>query len=113
MTVVCGALFLLLCFSPHAYVGTYGAAQDAGAAFMVRRASPMFLGLAVGIYLIRNEPNSAARRAMCWLIAVAFAGIAVTGISEYIRGFANLNILAAAGLECLIAAFAIGFTRAK
>ncbi|MCO4848455.1 MAG: hypothetical protein KC448_10845 [Yoonia sp.] len=102
--LICVVLFALLLLSPVSYPGTYGVNADAGALFMGRRASPMFLGFAVMLWLARDTGPSVLRDALCWGIAAAFAGVALTGTFEYLRGLANAVILAAAAGELLIAA---------
>jgi hypothetical protein len=101
---VCAALFLLLLLDPGRYVETYGVASDAGAVFMGRRASPMFLGLAVTLWLARNAPQSALRMAVCYGVAATFLGIAATGLFEFARGQATGLIAIAAAAEMAIAA---------
>lgn len=102
-TVIFVILFALLAFAPATYVGTYGVQGDAGAIFMARRASPMFLGLALLTWNMRDAPNSDLRSAMCWALAVLFAGIAVTGVYEYLRATAAPTILIAACGEAIMA----------
>lgn len=101
--LICAVLFALLLLSPASYVGTYGVGADAGGMFMVRRASPMFLGFAVMLWLARNTGPSPLRNALSWGIAAAFAGVALTGMFEYLRGVASGAILIAAAGEMLIA----------
>lgn len=109
--LICFVLFALLLLSPASYVGTYGIAIDAGSMFMVRRASPTFLGFAVLLWLARDAESTPFRNAICWGIAAAFAGVAVTGIFEYVRGVANGVILIAATGEFVIAALFVRATK--
>ncbi len=104
VAVVCLVLFGLLMGWPGSYTGTYGVAGDAGATFMARRASPMFLGLAVMLWMVRDAGAGPSRRAIGLGIAVMFAGIAATGLFEYARGVANHAIVVAAVAEIAIAA---------
>lgn len=112
-TIVCLILFVLLLVSPATYVDAYGVAPDAGAEFMVRRASPMFAGLAVLLWLSRNAGPSQLRSAIGISIAISFAGIALTGIVAFVTGAANGAILVAAGGEFLIAALFLVAIRAR
>lgn len=49
---------MILLISPPSYVSLYGVVADDGAIFMVRRASPMFAGLAVLLWLAKDaEPS--------------------------------------------------------
>lgn len=60
--LICAVLFALLLLSPASYVATYGVVADAGGMFMVRRASPMFLGFAVMLWLAREGRHRFATR---------------------------------------------------
>ena len=101
--LVCLILFALLLTNGGMYVETYGVAADDGARFMARRAAPMFVGLAVLLWLVRDLPKGTARDAICSAMAVIFAGIACTGIYEYLVGVAAAPILLAAVAELGIA----------
>ena len=85
-----------------------GLKGDAGAIFMGRRASPMFLGLALLMWQLRDAPASSLRSTICWAMAVIFAGIAVTGIIEYLNGMAGAVILLAALGELIVTALFVG-----
>ena len=63
--LICAVLFTLLLLSPASYIATYGVSADAGSMFMVRRASPMFLGFAVMLWLARDTGPSLIRNALC------------------------------------------------
>lgn len=100
---ICFALFVVFLISPGFYVEVYGVAENRGADFLGRRASTMFLGIAVILWRVRNEPPSSVRQAISYGTAVMFAGIAFTGLFEFGRGNANFNIVVAAVGEMLIA----------
>ncbi len=104
-------LFLLLLGVPATYLATYGVETDGGGLLMVRRASPMFLGFAVMLWMGRNAGPSPLRHAVCYGMAVTFAGVALTGTFEYLRGATNAMIMAAAAGELLIAALFMKATR--
>ena len=74
---------------------------------MVRRASPMFAGLAVLLWLARGAERSDLRDALCWAMIVTFIGIGALSIFEYWRSIADARILIAAigefGLAALFA----------
>lgn len=108
---ICLVLFGLLLLAPASYVGTYGVASDPEVAFMVRRASPMFLGFAVMLWFARDATPSPLRNALAWSIAAAFAGVALTGIFEFSRGGASGMILVAAMGELLIAVLYLRTTK--
>lgn len=103
VSVVCAFLFLLLLILPATYVGNYGVTADAGATFMVRRAAPMFAGLAVLLWLVRGAMPTPERDAICWSLITAFAGIGVMSVFEYTQGVADARILIAAAGEFGIA----------
>lgn len=111
VAAVCLVLFALLLFAPTSYVGSYGVASDTEVAFMVRRASPMFLGFAVMLWCARNAGPSPLRNALAFGISVAFSGVALTGVFEFSRGGANNMILIAAAGELLIAALFLRTTK--
>lgn len=111
VAMVCLVLFALLLLAPASYVGTYGVASDTEVAFMVRRASPMFLGFAVMSWLARNAGPSPLRNALAWGLVAAFTGVALTGIAAFARGEADSVILVAAVGELLIAALFLRTTR--
>ena len=104
VALVCLILFFALLIAPQLYTPTYGVAADAGAQFMTRRASPMFLGFAVIFWLSRGSDPSAARDAIIYGGAAAFVGVALTGVFAWTSGVASFAILIAAILECALAA---------
>lgn len=101
---VCLILFVIFIVFPENYVSTYGVSPDPSAAFVVRRASPMFAGLALILWMCRDVAPSTLRTALGVGLAVIFGGIALTGIAEFRFGTANAAILVAATGELLIAA---------
>jgi hypothetical protein len=100
---ICFVLFGLFLIAPGFYTEVYGVAADRGGDFLGRRASPMFLGLAVILWLNRNAPPTLQRQSISYGIATVFAGIAFTGLFEFGRGNASFNIVIAAIGEMLIA----------
>ncbi|MCF7700786.1 hypothetical protein [Loktanella sp. M215] len=102
-SVLCVALFAVFLVSPGHYIALYGVAPDAGAAFLGRRAAPLFLGLAVFFWVLRGTGPGPLRDGTVWAAALTFGGIAVTGIWTYASGSASRAILVAAGLELAIA----------
>ncbi len=97
-------LFAILCFFPAAYAPTYGVAASEGVQFLTRRASPMFIGTAVILWVAATAPRSALRDAVALGVAAMCIGIAVTGVVAWGQGAASPAILVAALLECLMAA---------
>ena len=111
--VICLALFPLLLLSPGSYVEAYGVAADPGADFLGRRASPMFLGLAVLFWMIRDAPPGPARRAVAWGVALMWVGIGLTGIYEFIRDTASSYTVVAAVIEAVLAGMLVAADRAQ
>ena len=110
---ICMILFVILLVLPDTYVSTYGVTPDAGSGFMVRRASPMFGGFALMLWLARNAPPSQVRMALAYGVAVSFAGVALTGVFAFATGTAGPMILAAAFGETLIAGLLVSASRAR
>uniref|UniRef100_UPI0040470FDC hypothetical protein n=1 Tax=Yoonia sp. TaxID=2212373 RepID=UPI0040470FDC len=74
VALVCALLFVLLLVLPATYVGTYGIVSGTGSDFMARRASPMFAGFAILLWLARGAERSDLRDAICWAMIITFAG---------------------------------------
>lgn len=110
VAVVCAVLFVILCFFPASYAPTYGVAADEAAQFITRRASPMFIAVAVVLWAAASAQRSALRDAIAGGVAVTFVAIAATGILAWGQGVASAAILVAAALECAMAA-ALWLTR--
>jgi hypothetical protein len=96
-------LFGLLLVVPGVYTATYGVPADTGGMFMGRRASPLFLGLVLMLWALRDHTDAAVQRAICRAMVVLFAGVAVTGIWAFADGTAAAPILLAATGELVIA----------
>ncbi|SEW11608.1 hypothetical protein SAMN04488515_1131 [Cognatiyoonia koreensis] len=107
--LVCVILFPILLLATPSYMGTYGVASNAEAAFMSRRASPMLLGLGVLLWMSRRTTDGASIRAISAGVSVTFAGIAATGIYEFVSSVAHWYILIAAVGELVIAAVFLRF----
>ena len=102
-TALCLALCAVLLVSPGLYTRLYGVTADAGGTFLGRRAAPLFLGLAVFFWVLRDVGQGPLQDATAWAAALIFAGIAVTGIWAYLGGTASRGILVAAMIEIAIA----------
>lgn len=110
--LLCLALFPVLLFASGLYVESYGIGADAGAGFLGRRASPMFAGLAVLLWLARDLEPGRARDAVCFGMAIMWTGIALTGLYELAFGAALNTIGIAAIVELgFAAAFLMSRTR--
>jgi len=105
-TVVCVLVFAILLVGPAAYAGIYGVASETGGVFLGRRASPVFLALAVLCWTLRDSTDMQVRGAIAATITVAFGGIALTGVWAFFDGTAsNMILLAAIGEAALACAF--------
>ena len=104
VAVICAVLFVILLVFPAVYAPTYGVVADTGAQFITRRAAPMFIAPVVILWFAAQAPDSPLRHAVALGFALAFVGIAATGVAEYLAGTSSAAILIAALGECLIAA---------
>ncbi|MFN3663096.1 hypothetical protein [Yoonia sp.] len=95
---LCGMLFV----NGGQYAATFGIAPDQGAGFVARRAAPVFAGLAVMLWLLRDLPKGSARDGLCIGMVVLWWGIAASGIAEYVTGQAGSTILIAAMVEVIV-----------
>lgn len=96
---VCATLFLALLFVPILVWQLFGIAGSPGIDFLARRAAMLFLGLAIITWQVAGIEDLNARRAISFALSVTMAGLALSGLAEYVRGFAGPGILAAAVAE--------------
>ena len=103
LALVWFVLFAVLCIAPALYAPTYGIEASEGVQFITRRASPMFLGFATLLWALRDEAPSRLRDMVVIAMVVAFIGISLTGLYDFVRGYASQTIAIAALLETLMA----------
>lgn len=96
-------LFGVFLLAPGVYMALYGVPADAGGMFLGQRASPMFLGLALLLWLLRDQTVASVQKAVALAMITIFAGIAATGIWDFATGIANATILLAAAGELVVA----------
>ena len=101
--LVCAVLFLIFLIVPGHYIAGYRVEADASGVFLGRRASPLFLGLALLLWMVRDQFDPVLQRAVCWSMIAVFAGIALTGVAAFVTGVAGQIILLAAVGELVIA----------
>lgn len=101
LAIVCAGLFVILAVFPQFYTPAYGVAAGDEVQFMARRASPMFLGVAVILWIVAKAPHSNLREGVTLGVVVIFLGVAITGCLAFINGVATPTILIAAAFECL------------
>ena len=107
-SILCGALSAVLLFYPPLIYVLFDVEGHATASFMSRRASMMFLGLAVTAFAVKDLSDLMAQRALSLGLGVMMVALALLGIIELIRGFAGPGILFAIVTELV---FAAGFLR--
>lgn len=110
--VACLGLFAVLFGNGASYVATFAIQPDQGAGFVARRAAPVFAGLAVILWVLRDLPVGTARDGICLGMVVLWLGIAATGVYEYTSGQAGGAILIASAVE-LLAALAFWVARRR
>lgn len=103
LALVWFVLFAVLCIAPALYAPTYGIEASEGVQFITRRASPMFLGFAILLWALRDEAPSRLRDMVVIAMVAAFIGISLTGLYDFVRGYASQTIAIAALLETLMA----------
>jgi hypothetical protein len=107
-TLLCAVLAVVLIFLPGLIYFIFNVDGAAVGDFLAKRAGMLFLGLAALLYASRDAGVSTARTAISPGLAVAMGGLAVTGVYEFVRGYAGpgiwLAILAETG-------FAAGYGR--
>ena len=96
---VCAALAAILLLVPNVYAVLHGVDPGPSGAFLGRRLAPLFAGLALMLWLSRDAPRSPQRQAMCLGLALAWGGIACTGLLAFSRGEASLTVLLAGVVE--------------
>ena len=101
---VCLVLFVIFLVAPAAYTAGYGVVAGEGGIFFGRRLSPMLLGLAIILWMLRDHADVAVQWAVAITMSVTFAGVAGTGVCAYMTGVAGQTILLAAVGELAIAA---------
>ena len=101
--LVCAVLFLVFLVVPGQYIAGYGVLADTSGVFLGRRVSPMFLGLGIMLWMVRDQFDPVVQRAVCWSMIAVFAGIALTGLWAFASGLAGQTILLAAAGELVIA----------
>lgn len=100
IAAVFAVLFVVLCFFPASYAPTYGVAANEGVQFLTRRASPMFIGPAIILWIAASADRSPLRDGIVLGFALMCIGIAATGLVAWAQGIAAPLILAAAAAEC-------------
>jgi len=101
-------LATILLFAPSFIYWVFGVPQHETGDFLAKRAAMLFLGVTVMSYLLRDTPDQKSRSSFSIGMAVLMAGLAATGLYEFIRGFAGPWILLAILTET---AFALAYLK--
>lgn len=109
--VLCAGLFAFLLVAPGPFADLYGASADAGAAFMGRRTAPVFLGLSVMFWTLRDASAFAFRPQLALGMATVFGGVALTGVWAWFDGSAGLIVLPSAVAEGALSALFVAASR--
>jgi hypothetical protein len=96
-------LFVMLLFFPGSFLNDLGIESTESSDFLARRAAMLMLGFAVLVFLGRKVSDSMARQVIAIAISINMAGVAVMGLIEFGRGFANAGILTAVIIESILA----------
>lgn len=109
--LACGTLALMLAVFPSLVVWLFLLENAPMGSVLALRASVLFLGLGTIAWFGRDEPDSALRRAVAIGFVVVWAGLALTGLYEFVRGAVGPGIWVAIVAE--IALVAIVFPHAR
>jgi len=91
-SLLCFIIGFSLLFFPNFIYWIFGTTPHDTADFIAKRAAMLFFGFTTLCYLSRNLTQSQERRAISAAITVAMAGLALSGIYEFSRGFAGVGI---------------------
>lgn len=94
---------LVLLVAPSSYFQLYATSYEPGMDFPARRFSPAVLALGVVLVSARRLAPGPFLATLCLIGALAFLGVAATGITAWQTGIARPAILGAAAIEIAIA----------
>lgn len=99
---------LVLLVAPQSYFQLYATQYDPGMDFPARRFSPAVLALGVVLIVARALEAGRFLATLSLICALAFLGVAATGLHAWSTDIARPAILGAAVIEAVIAALFIG-----
>ncbi len=105
-TVLTAILFLSLLLVPDVIFWVFSIEAGDAAYFIARRASILFLGLAILSFMSRDAQHSALRQNIILAMCVLWALMALMGLFELARAYAGFGILLAIFAEI---GFAFGY----
>lgn len=103
LSVLCGALCMVLLFAPGVIFWMFGIGPSDAAGFMARRAAMLFLGISIVAYGARDSENLIYAQRFSVAIVAMMCGLATLGAFEFLRGYANWPILFAVLTEVIFA----------
>lgn len=102
MAAVAFALFGVLLLAPELIFKLFSIQENQSAFFISRRASMLFLGIAVLCWFGRGSANSLSRQAVCIGLAVSMFSLALLVLIEYFRGYVGGGIMIAVITEAFM-----------
>lgn len=96
-------LCLVLMLAPELIAFIFAIDASESAFFIGRRAAMLFLGLSVMSWMGRNAVHSESRQATCLGLTIAMFGLAILGVTEFMRGYTGPGIFLAVATEIVIA----------
>ncbi len=95
-------LFLSLLLAPEVLFFIFQLSENEPAFIMARRASMLFLGLAVLSWSARASVHSETRQAICLGLSSMMLGLAVLGVFEFMRNAVGEGIFLAVAVEVIL-----------
>jgi hypothetical protein len=99
-----GAFIALLLFVTFAFIPVIpftmlGVAMTPEGLLMARRMSALFLGIAVLLWLLRDEGNGSVRRGACLALSVSMAALATFGFLDWLADRNGSGVFIAIAVE--------------
>ena len=94
---------LVLLLAPGSYFQLYAMVYDPGMDFPGRRFAPAVLALGALLLVARQLEPGPFVATLCLICALAFLGVAATGVQAWASGIARPAILGAAASEIVVA----------
>jgi hypothetical protein len=99
---------LVLLLAPGSYFQLYAVTYVPGMDFPARRFAPAVMALGALLLVARSVPPGPFLATLCLICALAFLGVAATGVEAWHANVARPAILGAAALELVIAGVFLG-----
>jgi hypothetical protein len=103
-----GALIAMLLFVTFAFIPVIpftmlSVAMTPEGILMARRMAALFLGIALILWLLRDEMDSLTRRRVCLALSASMAALALFGLYDFVRGSVGWGIWIAVTVEIFFA----------